>query len=317
MFRRDFLSGSAFLLAGSVSVCAEQAGAVHLARCEKAAKYLETCNGHAMLVYHGRDLVFERYLNGHSADKPHVLASGTKSFSGAMLCCAREDGLLTFDEKVCDTITEWKEHPLKSKITLRQLLSLTSGLDAGGVGNVPTYAKALESEARFEPGTRFAYGPVPFQIFGEVMRRKLAAKNEDALDYLQRRIFTPIGLKYALWREDEQKLPHLPSGAFLTAREWAKFGLLIRDMGRWEDKAVIPEAPLRECFTGSKANPSYGLTFWLGNGRAGPKDLVMAAGKGKQKLYIMPSINLLVVQLADTNRYSEDRFLNLLLKGES
>lgn len=315
MFRRHFFTSSAGLLLGSLHV--EAAGEELMVHGDRAARYLESCNGHALLVYQGRELVFERYLNGHTADKPHVLASGTKSFSGAILCCAREDGLLTFDEKVCDTITEWKEHPLKSKITLRQLLSLTGGLDAGGVGNVPTYAKALVSEAKFEPGVRFAYGPVPYQIFGEVMRRKLADRKEDALDYLQRRIFTPIGLKYDLWREGADKLPHLPSGAFLKAREWAKFGLLIRDMGRWEGRQIIPEAPLRECFTGSKANPSYGLTFWLGNGRAGPKDLVMAAGKGKQKLYIMPSLNLLAVQFADTNRFNEERFLNLLLKGEA
>jgi len=313
MNRRDFVTGSAALVAGSL--CAEAATQEQLARCEKAAKYLESCNGHAMLVYHGQELVFERYLNGHTADRPHVLASGTKSFCGAMLCCAAEDGLLTFDEKVADTITEWKDHPRKSRITLRQLLSLTSGLDAGTIGGVPTYAAALETEAKFEPGTRFAYGPVPFQIFGEVMRRKLADKKEDALDYLQRRIFTPISLKYGVWREGADKLPHLPSGAFITAREWAKFGLLIRDMGRWQGKQIIPEARLRECFIGSKAGRSYGLTFWLGNGRAGPKDLVMAAGKGKQKLYIMPSLNLLVVQFADTSKYSEDTFLNLLLKG--
>lgn len=313
MNRRDFVTGSAALFAGNLH--AEAATPEQLAKCEKAAKYLESCNGHAMLVYRGQDLVFERYLNGHTAEKPHVLASGTKSFCGAILCCAAEDGLLTFDEKVADTITEWREHPRKSRITLRQLLSLTSGLDAGTIGGVPTYEKALQSEAKHEPGRRFEYGPVPFQIFGEVMRRKLKDKNEDALSYLQRRIFTPIGLKYGLWREGADKLPHLPSGAFITAREWAKFGLLIRDQGRWQGKQIIPQARLEECFIGSKAGPSYGLTFWLGNGRAAPRDLVMAAGKGKQKLYIIPSLNLLVVQLADATRYSEDTFLKLLLKG--
>ncbi len=315
MKRRDFVTGSVALAAGSLR--AEAATQQHLAHCEKAAKYLESCNGHAMLVYHGQDLVFERYFNGHLADRPHVLASGTKSFCGAILCCAAQDGLLTFDEKVADTITEWKDHPRKSRITLRQLLSLTSGLHAGTIGGVPTYAEALKTEARFDPGTRFEYGPVPFQIFGEVMRRKLTDKKEDALSYLQRRIFTPIGLTYSLWREGADKLPHLPSGTYITAKEWAKFGLLVRDMGRWQGKEILPEDKLKECFVGTKAGPSYGLTFWLGNGRAGPRDLVMAAGKGKQKLYIMPSLNLLVVQFADTNQYSEDTFLQLLLKGEA
>jgi CubicO group peptidase (beta-lactamase class C family) len=315
MKRRHFTIGSLGLVTGA---SAATAGVADLrANCEKAASYLAQCNGHAMLVYQGEELLFERYMNGHTADKPHVLASGTKSFSGALLCCAAEDGLLSFDEPVADTITEWREHPRKSRITLRQLLQLTGGLDAGEVMGVPTYAQALASEAKHEPGTRFEYGPVPYQVFGEVMRRKLLPSKEDALDYLQRRIFSPIGLRYGLWREDADQLPHLPSGAFMTAREWAKFGLLIRDGGRWQGKSIIPEARLRECFIGSKPAPSYGLTFWLGKSEGGPEDLVMAAGKGKQKLYIIPSLKLLAVQLADAKRYSEETFLRLLLKGEA
>ena len=50
-----------------------------------AADYLKERNGHALVVYHRDKLVFEEYFNGWSADKPHRLASGTKSFSGAML----------------------------------------------------------------------------------------------------------------------------------------------------------------------------------------------------------------------------------------
>jgi CubicO group peptidase (beta-lactamase class C family) len=58
-----------------------------------AAEYLKDLNGHAMLVYHRDQLTFEEYFNGWSADQPHRLASGTKSFSGAMLAAAVEDGL--------------------------------------------------------------------------------------------------------------------------------------------------------------------------------------------------------------------------------
>lgn len=95
------------------------------------ADYLKDRNGHAMLVYYRDTLVFEEYFNGWSADKPHRLASGTKSFSGAMLAAAAEDGLLTIDEKVADTIVEWKDDQRKSQITIRHLLSLTSGIYGG------------------------------------------------------------------------------------------------------------------------------------------------------------------------------------------
>ncbi len=55
----------------------------------------------------------------------------------------------------------------------------------------------------------------------------------------------------------------MPSGAFLAARQWAKFGELLRQGGRWESEQIIRADLLQELLTGSKANPRYGMTFWL------------------------------------------------------
>ncbi len=284
---------------------------------ESAAKYLESTNGHAMLVYEDGKLAFERYLNGHTAEKGHVLASGTKSFSGFMAVAAQEDGLLKLDEKLSDTITEWKEDALKKDITIRQLLSLSSGIAGGENGQVPSFKQALaQAKVTGAPGKRFQYGPIPYQIFGEVMRRKLAAsgKAKDPLDYLQQRLFTPLGMKYELWREDAEKMPHLPSGAFFTAREWAKFGLLVLQGGTWEGNQIVKPESLAECFKPAPANPSYGMTFWKAKPSDPIPDLVMAAGKGKQKLFMIPSQKLLIVQFADAKpSYREERFLSLAL----
>src|SRR5215831_5610757 len=108
-----------------------------------AADYLKNRNGHPMLVYYRDKLVFEEYFNGWSADKPHRLASVTKSFSGAMLAAAVEDGLLKLDEKVVETIVEWKDNPRKSQITIRHLLSLTSGIYGGSTREPsPSYTRA-------------------------------------------------------------------------------------------------------------------------------------------------------------------------------
>ncbi len=168
-------------------------------RFELAADYSRRARGVSVLIMKGDKIVFEDYENGHTADEPWPLFSGTKSFSGVMLAAAIEDKLVTgFDEKVSDTITEWKSDNRKSKITIRQLLSLTSGVDAGQIGVVPTYAEAITKPASHDPGTFFQYGPVPFQIFGEVMTRKLKPKNETVMSYLKRRILDPIGLSTSL-----------------------------------------------------------------------------------------------------------------------
>ena len=285
-----------------------------------ASEYLRGCNGHALLVYHRGALIYEAYFNGHTAEKAHRLASGTKSFWGPLAVAAQEDGLLSLDEKVADTLTEWKSDPQKSQITIRQLLSLSSGI-AGGIGQrPPPYAEAVKAAKSVgDPGTVFRYGPVPFQCFGELLRRKLEPRRETVKHYLHRRLLDPIGLKVEFWRHErgvEGNL-HIPSGAFLTAREWAKWGLFLLHEGRSNGRQLIPAEKLRACFLRSAANPIYGMTFWLApkQSSALPRDLIQAAGKGKQKLYIVPSMDLLVVQFAEASRrdYSEAVFFRKLM----
>ena len=324
------------------------------ARYKLAAEYSEDMRGLSVLVIKGDKVVFEEYQNGFSANQEHLLASGTKSFSGVMAAAAIEDGLIkNFDEKVSDTITEWKSDKQKSKITIRQLLSLTSGIEVGSNGRPPAYSEAVKFPVKYEPGTTFEYGPAPFQIFGEVMRRKLLKpKKETVLDYLKRRIFNPIGLKVERWNLQEGQ-PNLPSGAYLSAKEWIKFGQFLKNEGSWNGKQIISKKYLKEVSVGSKANPNYGLTFWLNRSSSGkakiaerknvrgqrlldfldiqsetdevsqkgfgeklPKDIFVAAGAGKQRLYIIPSLDLVVVRQGRQARFDDEEFLNRLILGK-
>ncbi len=319
-----------------------------------AADYSKSKNGLSVLVLKNNKIIFEQYHNGHSSETANRLASGTKSFSGVMLAAAIEDGLIkSFDEKISDTITEWKSDKKKSKITLRQLLTLTSGIDASNPGRPPGYSDALNYSVKYEAGTTFQYGPVPFQIFGEVMRRKLKPKRETVMDYLERRIFAPIGLNVSRWRTQNGQ-PNLPSGAFLTTREWAKFGQLLINDGKFNSKRILKKKHIKELLKGTKANPNYGLTFWLNrssNGEANiaqsngnsrrerlmrrfkiqpetnriskdgfgtdlPKDTYVAAGAGKQRLYVIPSKNLVIVRQGNRSRFDDKEFLSLLLFGQ-
>ncbi|MCI0476129.1 MAG: hypothetical protein L0Y55_07770, partial [Anaerolineales bacterium] len=184
---------------------------------------------------------------------------------------------------------------------------------------------------------------------GEVMRRKLESKKQSPLDYLKARVFDPIGLKVGQWMIGDDGNPNLPSGARLTAREWAQYGELIRLGGTWEGKQILPAQTLEECFRGTPQNPAYGLTWWLNRDvspdlraairqlTAGtedlwnipgvPRDLVFAAGAGKQRLYVSRSLNLVVVRQATgilqslagqrRSEFSDAEFLSLLLTGKS
>jgi CubicO group peptidase (beta-lactamase class C family) len=309
-----------------------------------AASYSAAREGISFLVVFDGRVVFEDYPNGGGASHPHELASGTKSFSGVMAAAAVKDRLLALDERVCDTLPEWRADPRKSKVTIRQLLSLTSGLATGGErGRVPTYADAVAAPSVDEPGRRFSYGAVPFQVFGEVMRRKLAPHGEKPLDYLCRRVLDPIGLSVGRWRRGADGNPHLPSGAALTARDWAKLGELVRLGGRWDGVDLLDRRALDACFEGTPANPRYGLTWWLNrpidrrlalripvlrrnaasleNVPGVPPDLVFAAGAGDQRLYVSRGRGLVVVRQAkgilralrgERSGFSDDAFLRLL-----
>ncbi|MEZ6185845.1 MAG: serine hydrolase [Planctomycetota bacterium] len=291
------------------------------AHMELAASYSADNKGVSLLVLHRGQRIFEDYPGFNGPRSAHQLASGTKSFSGAAAAFAIHEGFLSLDEKVADTITEWAHDPQRSQITVRHLLHLTSGLEPQPEGSRRlrmSYAQAIGARSVTAPGTTFVYGPVHYQVFGELMRRKLEPRGFSSLvDYLEQRLFQPLGLEVDAWKELDGQ-PVLPHGASLTAREWAKFGEWLRKEGEHEGQQLVPQELIRQLARGSQANPAYGLTFWL-NEPVSPKlkreiplfqstdlvdhplvpeDLYMAAGAGDQRLYVIPSLELVVVRQA-------------------
>ncbi|MEX2282657.1 MAG: serine hydrolase domain-containing protein [Gemmatimonadota bacterium] len=308
-------------------------------RFREAADYSRAHAGDAVLVLHADQIVFEEYHNGYRADTPHMLASGTKSFSCAIAVAAIQDGLLSsFDEPVALTITEWRADSLKSKITIRHLLNLSSGLPAGPSGfegiRRQRNADAIGLTLVSKPGETFRYGSSHYHVFGEVMRGKL--KGEATGAYLQRRVLDRIGLTGLRIIPDREGQSHLPGGGFATAREWAKFGQLMRDRGKWKGNEVLRPALLEQCFAPSPANADYGLTFWLstnarndliadamrarGRGRGqivgNPVPVIMAAGAQNQRLYILRDLDLVVLRFGRQDlTYDDAHFLTLIRRN--
>lgn len=283
--------------------------------CQRAHAYSAAHRGAGVLVLRNGEVVCEQYASGDS-DKSHELWSGTKSFVGVMAAAAVQDGLLTLDEPVSETIGEWTNDHRKASITIRQLLSMTSGL-GGKIGKPPTYKDALDAPLVAEPGAKFIYSPTSMQVFGEVMRRKLVAAGaaDDPVAYFKRRVLDPAGISVANWRRGADGNPLMPQGAVMSAEQWGRFGEFIRNGGRAGDRQFVDPAAFTDLFQGSKANPAYGLTWWLANPTDQddpvtattdlpdnadrlPDDLVFAAGAGGQRLYVIPSKGLTIVRLA-------------------
>ncbi len=305
-----------------------------------AADYSTQHKGLAVVIYKSNQIVFERYDNGGSASKVVGLASGTKSFNCATAVAAQVDGLLTLDEKAADTLTEWHADPRKSQITIRQLLAFSSGIKGDeaewkAAVTSDVYQESIQAPAVYAPGAVYRYDPTQTSAFNELMTRKLkAAKiNEDPLAYLTRRLFTPIGLQIGGWRRDIHDNPLMAGGASLTAREWLKYGQFMLAGGLWNGKQILPADKLAECVQPSTTYAGYGLNWWLNapvpkgqitpefaipmDGKdiypGGPKDLYMAAGTGKERLYVIPSQKMVIVRFAEMGDrgWDDEQFLKL------
>jgi CubicO group peptidase (beta-lactamase class C family) len=302
---------------------------------DAAAAYSAERRGVSVLVLHRGRVAFEDYPNDGAPARGWPLWSGTKSFTGVMAAAAVQDRLLELDEPAADTLSEWRGDA-RARITIAHLLSLTSGLAAGLGQRPPSYADAVRTPAGAPPGAHFQYGPVSFQIFGEIMRRKL---DGDPLAYLTRRILDPIGIAPTEWRRGRDGNPLMPQGASFTARDWAQFGKFVIDGGRGQ----VDRDALARCFQPSRANPGYGLSFWLlREGLIGPSERAMpieidpaalarlgevnmAAGAGDQRLYLMAERDLVVARQATgllrsfrargDARWSDAAFLRALLEA--
>jgi CubicO group peptidase (beta-lactamase class C family) len=256
----------------------------------------------AILVARGDATVASEYAAGVSATTPHPLYSGTKSFWGPAALFAQEEGLLALDEPVAESFAQWRDDPWKRGVTLRMLLSLTAGFGFGGLGAaVPTYERALAMPLKDEPGARFTYGGIPFQVFGAVLAHKLARKKSTPHEYLRERITDPAGVTIGNWRTLSDGTHPLPTGASLSAESWLAYGrFVLRERQR-----------LAAAFTGSAANARYGLGWWLSPKNA-PADLIYASGSAGQALYLVPSFDLVVVRFGKSASYRHESFLKQL-----
>jgi len=331
-----------FAIALALSSTSAQAE-IQATDCARAAKYSESKRGASMLVIQNGRTIFEHYANGGSARGKWPIFSGTKSFWGIAALAASRDGLFKLDDPVSDTITEWKSDPRKSQITIRELLNQTDGIEGASrlqrASIRDRNAMAIRLSAAAEPGAAFIYGPSHLQIFSELLRRKL--RGGDVISYFEGHVSNRLGLGRLNYKKDARDNPLPATGFELTAREWARLGELVLGHGSYHGRQIVPAAVLREAFTGSQANPSYGLTFWLNdqasNGREAdmermldlpwqnahwnnvcicrdaPADMVVALGSGYQRLFVIPSLEAIIVRQGSSAKFSDAHFLRLIL----
>ena len=259
-----------------------------------------------VVLWRGR-LVAERYASGVTATTRGPVFSAGKTITGALVGQLAAEGRLHLDSSVTRYLgAGWSRVPsaaTERTITVRHLLAMASGLD----DSLRTVVAA---------GPRFYYNnPAYYQLFGILE----AVSGQTVQQLAAARLFGPIGMPLALAFANTDTGE--PGFIFtMPAREFARFGLLVLRHGRWDATTVLQDSVF---LTQSRRpsgtdNGAYGWLWWLNGSTShrtpgpyalptnagalfpsAPTDLVAALGKDDKKLYLVPSLDLVIVRLGD------------------
>jgi len=304
-----------------------------------AASYSLRTGESALLIWKGGRIVYERQGTGRADANVYSI---TKSLAALGTLQAVGRGVLRLDDPVSATFTPWKTDPEKRHITIRQLLSQTSGLATGyeelyGRGLRDKSAVVLDLPAVSRPGASFAYGPSHYEVLAALASRK----SPPAASWLTLPLTT---VRPSDLRRDRSGQPYFSAGARLTSRQLLEMGQLVRRQGWVFIFPVIPSRLIREAATGSDANAMYGLGFWLNRNarrpaaverdteeaigaglssgqwaasclsRHAPSDLLAMVGSRGQRVYIVPSRNEIIVRLGTESGFRDPDFLRAYYK---
>lgn len=284
----------------------------------------------ALLVIRNDAIVCEWYASDHAADKPHYTASLAKALVGGLsLAVALSDGRLALDDPVTRFIPQWGADPRKSRITLRQLGSHSSGIEDAEAGGQPHEAltgwkgdfwKRLAAPndpftvARdraplvFEPGERMQYSNPGIALMSWCVSGALRdAPQKDIRSLLRERVMRPIGVPDEEWSVGYSQtftvdgLPLVATwgGGSYTARAVARVGRLMLRGGDWDGRRLLGSEAVRVTTSDVGTPGPCGIGWWSnqeGDCPRLPRDAFFGSGAGHQILLVVPSLNLIVVR---------------------
>jgi CubicO group peptidase (beta-lactamase class C family) len=132
-------------------------------------------------------------------------------------------------------------------------------------------------------------------------------------DYARQVLFDPLGIAAFNWAAGQDGVASAASGLRLTPASLARIGQVALGHGRWRGHQVVPEAWVADALrwhVPTEDDAGYGYQWWLGSlpapDAAGPIPWVGAKGNGGQRLYLVPSLDL-VVAIVCGNYDTEDQ----------
>ncbi|MBU1713214.1 MAG: beta-lactamase family protein [Proteobacteria bacterium] len=293
-----------------------------------------------LVVYDGR-LIAERYAPGFDRNMPLLGWSMSKSITNALVGIMVKKGRLNINEPA--PVPEWqKEGDPRRKITLDQLLRMSSGLEFGeiykplydaarmlyGSSDFAAYAAAKPLTA--PPDTKWSYSSGTANIISRIVRTEAEKSHGNFYKFIREELFDRIGMQSAVPEPDPSGTYVGSSYTFATPRDWARFGLLYLQNGMWNGERILPEGWVAYTTTPTSGAPigQYGALFWLNAGPvsdpgkrrwpSSPADAYSADGYQEQKVIVIPSKKLVLVRFGATTvrkAWNTDAFITDVLSA--
>ena len=286
-------------------------------------------NVHSILISKNGKLVYENYFNGFHANIPHDQRSAAKSIGSAMIGIALEDRILNnVNQSIYDYIPSEYRYTMddkKSKITIKHLLTMSSGLDAIDFGidrvgqatednyqNSSDWLKTvLEAPMIFDAGTHCNYGSANPYLLSVGLANEL---DESLLSYVKRKLYDPLGITNYSISKDDKGHPYFGGGSYLTPRDMMKFGELYRNRGLWNDQRILTEQWVKDSFKNyavlenTTDKNGYGYLWWHKTYSVNGKEIksVEARGAGGQYIAIIDELDMTIV--ITSGNYRNGRF---------
>jgi CubicO group peptidase (beta-lactamase class C family) len=283
---------------------------------EEALAYAGAHNSTGMVILRGGRIVAERYWNGWTEATTQPIFSSSKSLTAVLVGIAIERGLIKgVSHRASDFVPSWKGTP-KDAIAIRHMLSMTSGLKVGPAAVSPeidafeqTAAQPLDNE----PGEAWAYNTPVYRMLIRILE---LASSQSIDAFTERHLSGPIGMTRSKWDCDPAPNNRTNCTWYRSGlRDMARLGLLMLRRGRWADRQIVTDFWIMESTRSSQSlNESYGYLWWL-NGKASyrlpaaaggvhpgmlwpdcPPDAYGALGALDKKIYIVPSLDLVVAR---------------------
>ncbi len=267
------------------------------------SKYVEARHSKSLIILHKGKIAYERYYHGHGQDSAWYWASAGKSLVAFLAGMAQQQNYLHINDKTSQYLgVGWTVAPQAKEdlITIKQQLQMTTGLDF----NVPDQNCLADTCLKYlhDAGTHWYYYNAPYRLVQDVLE---VATSTNLNVYTYQSLTSATGIS-GIW---------FNYVFFSKARSMARFGLLNLNNGIWDGQAILGDTAYLRAMTSpsQNLNPAYGYLWWL-NGSpffklpgfdttfagqiipTAPPDLYMAAGANDQRIYIVPSLDLVVVR---------------------